>query len=324
MKILFITATRIGDAVLSTGLLSWLHERHPEARFTVACGPVPAPLFADFPFVERVLPMVKRRRAGHWRDLLAATMGHYWHSVVDLRGSATAYVLPTLRRKVLRSSWAPEHRLRHLARLYDLDPPPSPRLWLSEASISAAQALIPHESGPVLGIGPTANWGAKQWPAENFCDLIHRLTASGGPFPGARIAVFGAPDERAIAQAVLDAVAPDKCIDLVGNAPLPVVAAALGRCAFYIGNDSGLMHMSAAMGIPTLGLFGPSSEVFYGPWGDHCASIRGPRSFEDICHAADFHHLRQDSMMQDLTIDRVMEAVTALWAKKALENQGAL
>lgn len=314
MRILFITATRIGDAVLSTGLLSWLHQRYPKARFTVACGPAPAPLFADFPFVERVLPMVKRKRAGHWRDLLAATMGQYWHSVIDLRGSATAYVLPTLRRKVLHSSWAPEHRVRHLARLLDLDPPPSPRLWLSPSSLAQGKRFIPDGDGPVLGIGPTANWGGKQWPVDNFCHLIALLTAPDGLFSNARVAIFGAPNERDAAQPVLDCVAPDKRIDLVGNAPLPIVAAALGRCAFYIGNDSGLMHMSAAMGTPTLGLFGPSSEIFYGPWGDHCASIRGPRSFEDICHAADFDHRRQDSLVTDLTVQAVLKKVEAIIA----------
>ena len=49
MRILFITATRIGDAVLSTGLLAHLIEHHPEARITIACGPVAAPLFSAVP-----------------------------------------------------------------------------------------------------------------------------------------------------------------------------------------------------------------------------------------------------------------------------------
>ena len=75
MKILFITATRIGDAVLTTGLLDHLIKTYPDARVTVAAGPVAAPLFAATPGVERVLPMEKRRYGGHWLALWSEAIG---------------------------------------------------------------------------------------------------------------------------------------------------------------------------------------------------------------------------------------------------------
>ncbi|MDP7546890.1 MAG: glycosyltransferase family 9 protein, partial [Alphaproteobacteria bacterium] len=65
MKILFISHNRLGDAVLSTGLLQHLVRRHPDARLTIACGPAPAPLLALAPNVERVLVMEKAPLAGH-------------------------------------------------------------------------------------------------------------------------------------------------------------------------------------------------------------------------------------------------------------------
>lgn len=315
-RILFVTASRIGDAVLSTGLLAHLAETHPRARITVACGAPAAGLFAPAPFVERVIPMVKRKRAGHWVDLWRQTVGTLWSLVVDLRGSALGYVLPALRRSVLKSSWEPKHRLLHLSSALGLDRPLPPVLWNSRDQIAQAEALLP-AGPPVLAVGPTANWGAKQWPAERFAAVVERLTAPDGVLPDARVAVFGADSERAAAQGVIDRIPPGRGIDLVGRVDLATVHACLKRAALYIGNDSGLMHIAAASGIPTLGLFGPSSEVFYGPFGRNCASVRGPRSFEDICHAPDYDYRSQECMMLDLNEDKVVAAALDLWERAA-------
>lgn len=241
-----------------------------------------------------------------------------WSLVVDLRGSATGWVVPALRRRIIRSDWTPQHRLVHLAKLFGLQAsPPRPRLFASAESASRAAELIP-ASGPVLAVGPTANWGGKQWPAERFAAAALALVAPGSPMAGARIAVFGGKDERAAVEAFLAplAAAPlaaDHVIDLAGQVDLPTAYACLERCAFYLGNDSGLMHMAAATGIPTLGLFGPSSEILYGPVGPSCRALRGPRSFEDICHAPDFDHRSQRSLMDDLEVAAVVTAATELW-----------
>jgi lipopolysaccharide export system permease protein len=64
MRILFITSTRIGDAVLSTGVLGHLIDRHPEARTTVVCGPAPASLFEALPNLERVIAITSAASAG--------------------------------------------------------------------------------------------------------------------------------------------------------------------------------------------------------------------------------------------------------------------
>ncbi len=311
MRILFITQSRIGDAVLTTGLLNHLAEIYPRARFTVACGVVPAPLFEPMPFVERVIPMIKRRRAGHWRDLWRTVAGTWWSMVVDLRGSALAWTVPTLRRRVLRSSWDAKHRLVHMSSVIGRDTPFPPRLWNTPEQEAEAARRVP-SGPPVLALGPTANWSPKQWPAERFARLAACLTAANGRFPGARVAVLAAASERAAAQPVLDSLPAGQAIDLVGTVDLPTTHACLKRCALYIGNDSGLMHIAAASGVPTLGLFGPSSEVFYGPWGPRCASVRGPRGFEDICWAPDFDHRKSDCLMLDLTVDMVLDAVQGL------------
>lgn len=313
VNILFITATRIGDAVLSTGLLAYLRDRYPQARFTVACGPAPAPLFAALPGVVKVIPMVKQRRAGHWLRLWRQTVTTPWSLVVDLRGSAMGWVVPTLRRKTIRSDWSPQHRLAHLARLFGLESaPPLPRLHADAEAKAKAEQLIPGGK-PVLAIGPSANWGGKQWPADRFAAAAAALTAPGAVLDGAAIAVFGAANERAAIDTFVAALPPRTIIDVAGSIDLPTAYACLERCNFYLGNDSGLMHMAAAAGIPTLGLFGPSSEVLYGPMGQWCRALRGPRSFEDICHAPDFDHRSQKSLMEDLQVAAVIDAATELY-----------
>jgi len=307
LRILFVTASRIGDAVLSSGLLAHLAQTYPQASFTVACGAPAAALFAAAPFVETVIPMVKRKRAGHWRDLWLRTAGTWWSMVVDLRGSALAYVLPTWRRAILKSSWEPKHRLYHLSSALGLEQALPPQLWSTPEQEALANQLMGGQA-PILALGPTANWGAKQWPAENFASLALALISGNQT----KIAIFGAANERQSIQHLFDQLPRERVIDLVGMIDLPTVHACLKRCSLYIGNDSGLMHIAAASGIPTLGLFGPSSEVFYGPFGPLCASVRGPRSFTDICHAPDYDYRSQECMMRDLDVGKVQDAACRL------------
>src|SRR5271169_3302099 len=124
MEILFVTATRIGDAVLSTGLLSYLIDRYPGAALTIAAGPLAAPLFESIPGCTRVV-------------------------VVDLRGSALAWLLRAGERRAMAKGDAREHRVRQLGRLFGLDPPPGPRLWTTPGHERAAAELIP-AGGPAL------------------------------------------------------------------------------------------------------------------------------------------------------------------------------
>ena len=101
MRILFVTATRIGDAVLSTGLLSHLIQRFPGARLTIAAGPVAAPLFEAVPGLDRLIVLRKRRFSVHWLALYGRTLGRRWDLVVDLRGSVLAWLLRARERRVM-------------------------------------------------------------------------------------------------------------------------------------------------------------------------------------------------------------------------------
>jgi heptosyltransferase III len=311
MHILFVTATRIGDAVLSTGLLAHLIERHPGARLTIAAGPVAGPLFESVPGLERLAVMEKRRWSLHWLPFYAAVATRRWDLVVDLRGSVLAWLLRTGERRVMAKGDRGEHRVRQLGRLFDLDPPPSPQLWTAPHHERMANALIP-AGGPVLAIGPAANWRGKQWRAERFAELALRLTAPSGPLPGTRVAVLAAHHEHEQAEPLLKAIPHDRRIDLVGTLDLLTAAAVLRRCALFIGNDTGLMHIAAAAGTATLGLFGPSPVSQYSPWGRYTAVVRSEEPPEAM-FGPGFDHRTTGTLMDGLTVDAVEAAAHRLW-----------
>nr|WP_246522174.1 glycosyltransferase family 9 protein [Neoroseomonas terrae] len=269
---MFITSTRIGDAVLSTGVIDHLIRAHPDARFTIAVGRVAEGVFRRMPALDRLIPIEKKRFGLHWLGLWSKVAFARWDLVVDLRGSAIAWLLLARRRAVMRGGRRPGHRLLHIAQTLGLAPAPRPVAWFGPAEAARAEALLP-AGAPVLALGPTANWVRKVWPADRFLTLARLLTEPGAPLEGARIAILGGPgaQERAMAEPVLNGL--PGAIHLVGALDLPEAAAVLARCALFVGNDSGLMHLSAATGTPTLGLFGPTPASEYGPVGARAAAV---------------------------------------------------
>jgi ADP-heptose:LPS heptosyltransferase len=290
MRILFVTSNRVGDAILSTGLLDHLIRIHPDARITVVCGRVAEGVFARMPNRERTVVLDKQPYGLHWLPLWAYAATRWWDLVVDIRGSALAWMVPTRRRAVWRRR--PGLKIAEIGAVLGLDPSPLPVTWTAPEDRARAAALLPADR-PVIALGPTANWLPKVWPAERFAALFQALAA--GPLPGAVPVIFAGsgPDEAAMA-APLRAALPG-AIDLTGKLALPEVAACLARAALYIGNDSGLMHLAAAAGVPTLGLFGPTSAAEYAP--------AGPRAAAVLARGAD---------MQNLSVEAALAAAIRL------------
>ena len=316
-RVLFITSTRIGDAIINSGVLNHLVETRPDARFTIACGPLAASLFAHVPRLERIIVMAKKPAGGHWFDLWRATVGTQWDLVVDMRCSATAWVLRADERRILRQSSEPVAKVIEAASVLGLqDTPPAPVMWLSDAHRDEARRRLPDlpDGGRYLAICPSASWIFKVWPAEKFAEFILRFTGPDGEMPRARVVMLGGPGDAMYAQPIYDALPEVDFVDLLGLG-LPETAACLERARLYVGNDSGLMHMSAAVGTPTLGLFGPSDDRCYGPWGSHCDQVRGPASFEEIDRSHSDRRKHPESLLADLEVDTVYEAAQRLYER---------
>jgi len=314
MRALFVTSTRVGDAILSTGVLSRLLDENPGLRVTIACGPAAASLFEAVPGLERIVVLDKMLGSLHWAYLWALEGRRRWDILVDLRNAPVTYLISAKKRYRMTRSRDGGHRIKTLARVIGAeDNPPSPKIWLNDKCRRAAARLIP-DGPPVLAIGPTANWQAKQWRGQSFAELISRLTAPDGILPGARVAIFGRDDERPMALPVIESVPEARLLDLVGRIDLLTVSACLERASFYIGNDSGLMHLAAASGIPTLGLFGPSPAEQYAPWGPLCDHVQASLGFDEI-FPEDFDHRNTDTLMDSLSVDQAEEAANLLWAR---------
>ena len=290
MRILFVTANRLGDSILATGLLDHLIRIHPEAKITVACGPVARGLFQHMPNLEKIVVIAKQPLGRHWLALWRVAVTRKWDLVVDIRGSMLSWLVSTQRRAVMGSR--PGHKTVQLAQVLRLVETPLPVVWFSPEDARRASALLP-PGKQVIVLAPTANWRPKVWPVDRFSELFQRLTAE--RFPGAVPAVIAGPGDAEAAMAAPVMRALSHAIDLIGRLTLPEIAALLAQSKLFVGNDSGLMHLAAASGVPTLGLFGPTNPGEYGPVGRRAVAVKGA-----------------DSTMESISVDAVMAAVFRL------------
>lgn len=316
--ILFITSSRIGDAVLSSGLVKRLMDEVPSARFTIVAGPLAAPLFAETPGLDALVSLEKRPLGLHWLDLWSRARRRRWGLIVDLRGSGLSRFLRRRKRAVHHPSAGSAHKVVESARLLALeDDPPAPFLFTTAKTEARAAALTP-DPAPILAVAPAANWIGKAWPAERFAQVSRALLGADGVLAGGRLMLVGGPADQGVAQAVKTGMPSARVIDLTGRVDPLTAFACLKRARLFIGNDSGAMHLAAAAGAPTLGLFGPSDERRYAPWDASGAArtgvVRGPRSFEAI-KAADPRLDQAICHMLDLAPARVLAAAESLIAK---------
>ena len=313
--ILFITSSRIGDAVLSSGLLNYMQSEYPNAKFTISCGPLAVSLFEGFPSLERIIPLKKQKHNKHWIGLWKDIIGTRFDIVVDLRNSAVSRLIRAQNRYIYGSYVDKKlHKVEQNAsvmRLFGV--PPSPKLWFSEAQREKAKALIPEGDGLVLGVGPTANWLGKTWPEDRFIEVVKWLTSDGGLMPHARVAVFAAPGEEDAARTVLSSIQASKQLDIIAKTDPGTAAATIARCDFYIGNDSGLMHCAAAAGVPTFGVFGPSYPHIYRPWGEHTAYASTPETFDELVDYEGYSAQTAGCLMTSLSVDMVKATIEKSW-----------
>ena len=138
--------------------------------------------------------------------------------------------------------------------------PPTPILR-SEAPAGRPHSALrtPHW----IALQPGARWPTKLWPAENFAAVTRALA---GRCPHARFAVLGAAEDQAMGETIARAE-PQRCLNLCGQTTLPEMVEWLRLCRLMITNDTGPMHVAAALGTPLVALFGPTEPRRTGPYG---------------------------------------------------------
>lgn len=310
-KILFITSTRIGDAVLSTGILNHMLKTMPAPRVTIVCGPLAASLFEGVPHLDQIIALKKQTYHRHWLDLWLKLRHETWDVIVDLRDSIISRVLPAPQKfRFGNHINRTQHKVLQNAEVMKLPlksaVPPAPCLFLSSAQKEFANKIMQPDSRKIIGVGPTANWIGKTWPADRFIAIVNYLTEAGGMYQGARVAVFAAPGEEEAAYQVFNAISDDRRLNVIAKGNPAEASACLALCDFYIGNDSGLMHAAAAAGVKTFGLFGASYANIYSPYGAHTAYAHTPETFDELTNFVGYDpKTLRHSLMTSLTTDMV-------------------
>ena len=300
MSNLFILPSLLGDAILTTGAIN----KYKDEPSTIIATPLSAALFADLPHLEKLIVIGKKPWKKHWFEMWKETHNTSWDRVIDFRGSLLSFFLKTKERHIWSHPNNSIHKVYQVSQFLKNKEILAPTLWISEKRLASVKP-----ERPVLAVSPIPGWKGKQWPIENFISL---LTTFCKTYPEAQVAIFGAPREKDQVEPLLKSLPADQCINTIGGNLLDS-AALIQSSRLFIGNDSGLMHLSAAVKTPTIALFGPSNEEIYGPWSNqvpspHC-TIRGTPFTENK------KQIPEDTncYMTDLTVSPVWEMVKERW-----------
>jgi heptosyltransferase-2 len=211
------------------------------------------------------------------------------------------------------------HQLMTLLSHTPTDRPGQITLHVEEASRREAEQYFAgqgvKDTDIVVGMIPGSQWGTKRWPAEQFAALIERLSARART----RCVLFGAPTDRPIAEAIVTACAAP-VLDLVGKTALAALPAYLVPCTIVVSNDTGPMHVAAALGKPIVTLYGPTTAALgFSPYGVAWEDA----SVELDCRPCHAHGPQRCPLshwrcMRELSAEQVADAVQRLLYRTSL------
>ncbi len=284
-EILVRAVNWLGDAVMTTPALAALREARPDARITLLAKPLVAELFKGHPDVDEV--MVYDRDGGHrgiFGKLRMASVlrARRFDSAILLQNAFDAALLVFLARIPDRAGYATDGRgllltrpvpitaetmalheteyyLSLMSALGVLRPKaPAQRLQVAgeeRAAMAARLASLGIAPGtPILGINPGATFGsAKRWFPERFAAVADALSEAWG----AAVVLLGSAKEAPLSDAICAAMK-NRAVNLTGKTTVREMMALLEACAYLVTNDSGPMHIAAALGTPLTAIFGPT------------------------------------------------------------------
>jgi ADP-heptose:LPS heptosyltransferase len=266
-RILLISLSNIGDAIMTTPVLQALHDGFPEAQIDIVSDRRSSDIFLHCPYRGRILNKDKRKFMRGLPALLLELRSTRYNLIVDLRTELIAYLLRADKRlcRWHRKSYGPHSVEKHMGvirAVHGTRPIPSCIVWPGEDDRNFAnKVLLEYRGNNLLSIGPGANWPGKVWPQQNYLKLIEHLRHK---FDA--LILLGDDKDRKISQPIAElSVLP--CIDLCGKTTLLQAAAVLEETSLFIGNDSGLGHMASGVNTPTITIFGPGDPARYRPWG---------------------------------------------------------
>ncbi len=295
VKRILIRATNwVGDAVMTLPALEAVKDNFPSAFITVLAKPWVEPIFRKHLAVDRILTFKKGEGAltgvgemirtirlirkgrfdlailfqNAFEAALLAYMGGVKYRIgygTDGRGFLLTHkIIPSDEvLKIHQSAY-------YLSILRSMDweaKDRNPAIHVSQEDKDSADRILGiagiKERDLLVGLSPGAIFGsAKRWPPERFAEIGDRAVEEWG----AKVLVFGSGKEKEVCSHVCSSMV-HQSVNLCGRTSLNVVMGLISRCLFFATNDSGLMHIAAALNVPTVAIFGPTDHVSTGPLG---------------------------------------------------------
>lgn len=186
--------------------------------------------------------------------------------------------------------------------------------------VLAERGVRPDEPLICVNVNASALDHKRRWPWRSYLALIERLLAAGGH---GRVVLIGAPEDAAYVATLVAALPPTPdVIDLSGAIGVAELVCLLRRARLFIGNDSGPLHLAAAVGVPTVSFFGPESPAMYGPRGGaHTVLYKGVACSPclNVHTSKDNSACRNNVCLQAISVDEAWAAVRARLAESAVQ-----
>ncbi len=338
-KILIRSTNWIGDAIMTTPAVRSIRRNFPDSEITLLALPWMADVFTACPHIDHIFSYEKQERhrglAGKlW--LAADLRQKRFDMAILLQNAFEAALITRLAGIPIRAGYTtdgrslllshrvrkhPEIGSRHQVHYYQemvqglgLEIGPDRlELFIAPAAGQEAEELLKQadqeEGKPLIGLNPGAAYGpAKRWPMEKYSALAAQLAhATGG-----LILVFGTDADKEAAAAI-KAAAPQQVLDLTGKTSLSLAMACIDCCQVFVTNDSGLMHVAAALDTPLVAIFGSTDHIATGPYSRQATIIRKPLDCSPCMktHCPENHF----QCMEQIEVAEVAEATLRLLEK---------
>ncbi len=339
-RLLVVQTGFLGDVVLTTPLLTTLHQHLAPASLTVLTTPQAKPLLDCHPVVTQVFVDAKRAEgrglAGLWRMAQRLRRERFTLAVAAHKSFRTALLLMLAgipQRIGFRQSpgWFLYHQTanrdpnRHeverilcIMRAFGLEPEDcdrTPRVIYNHDAKAKAEALL-HEAGigttePLFVVCPGSVWATKRWTVDGFAGLVRHLEQHYG-----RVLLCGGPDDGPIAQMVHERSG-QQSVNVVGRTDLQTFMALMDRAQVVISNDSAPMHLAVARDVPVVAIFcATTPRLGYGPYSNRAVVVEKKDLFCRPCrpHGGPSCPRGTEDCMRQVTVTDVLAGVDTLLA----------
>ncbi len=333
-EILVIRTAYIGDVVMTLPILKPLKDLYPGARLSFLTSSAAAEVLKGNPWVDETIAYdpfwFYPSPAGRWTEFLGRMRKKSFDLVIEARADIREILLLAWPLKAkyrvsydvggggyLLTHTVPYPGLRHKVE-YHLDlvrhlgwrgEAPEGKLYLDEEERRRVAGIMETHgiAEPFLAVHPGSRLPLKRWPAPRYASVCDRLTEK----YGMAAVVFGAPSERPVVGEMVFAMK-NKPAVLAGETSIREMAGILGRASLFLCNDSAPMHVSAAMGTPTVAVFGPSKSAETAPFGAGHRVVEKEFPCRASCDESSCLFGRYNACMEEVSEDDVFRAACAI------------